>query len=149
MSVPPALVVDASVAAKWYLNDEDGTEKATRLLTLYRAGRTNLAAPAFIRYEIANVLRSALLRGRIDEERARVQLSLFLEFDIHARSDADSLVVAAQQIALYVGASMYDATYIAYAELRGFDLVTDDRRLSELALAYGISAYLLSELDLS
>lgn len=39
-----ALIVDASVAAKWQLNDERYAEQARRILRLYREGLLGLSA---------------------------------------------------------------------------------------------------------
>lgn len=149
MSVPPALVVDASVAAKWHLIGERNTREATLLRDRFDEGRTDLAAPAFIRYEIANVLRQASRSGKWPDDQAARAFEQFLGFDIHEDSDSNALISTAQLIAFETGATVYDATYIAYAALRGFELVTDDRELAVQARHYGISAHLLSELDLS
>jgi hypothetical protein len=40
---PEAIVVDASVAAKWYLEDEQDADRALLLLTRFTAGQVNLA----------------------------------------------------------------------------------------------------------
>jgi predicted nucleic acid-binding protein len=47
-----ALVVDASVVAKWYLRDETDVEQADLLLTRFTTGELVLVAPEQIRYEI-------------------------------------------------------------------------------------------------
>jgi excisionase family DNA binding protein len=49
-------VVDASVAAKWDLNDEEYQDPAYALLIDYQEGRTQLIAPDHLRYEVANTL---------------------------------------------------------------------------------------------
>ncbi len=51
----PALVIDASVVAKWVL-PEPGREPALALLNLYEANRLNLAAPRLLLIEVASVL---------------------------------------------------------------------------------------------
>jgi predicted nucleic acid-binding protein len=49
-----ALVLDASVAVKWHLNDESDADAAALLLARFSTGDVPLIAPDHIRYEIAN-----------------------------------------------------------------------------------------------
>ena len=149
MSVPPVLVVDASVAAKWHLTDESHTREASLLRDHFDEGRTNLTAPALIRYEVANTLHSAVRAGRMDSQEAAREFTRFLSYDIHDSSDSDELILAAQEIALDIGASVYDAMYVAYAALHGYDLVTADEQLVRQMSGYGVPVHHLAELDLS
>lgn len=50
--VADAFVIDASVAVKSYLPDEEYREQANYLLARLSSGRTILAAPVLIRYEV-------------------------------------------------------------------------------------------------
>jgi hypothetical protein len=59
-----ALVVDASVAAKWYLRDETDVEHADLLLTRFTTGELVLVAPEQIRYEIPATISVATLGAR-------------------------------------------------------------------------------------
>lgn len=149
MTVPPELVVDASVAVKWHLTDESHIREASALLTEYYEGRVDLVAPAQIRYEIANTLSRAYRDGRIGDEKAATEFARFLGYGISDESDADELVIAAQGLALETGASVYDAVYVMYAELHGHGLVTADGRLARQMIDYTVPVHLLSELDLS
>ena len=47
------VVVDASVAAKWYLLDEPNTRPAARLLTNCLAGEDTIHVPTLFYYEVA------------------------------------------------------------------------------------------------
>ena len=76
---PNALVVDASVATKWQLNDERYAEQAATLLHSYRSGLVELLAPLHILYEVPAAILSAT-RGRQarlspDEGRAAIDLA--------------------------------------------------------------------------
>jgi hypothetical protein len=55
-AVAEALVVDASVAAKWHLQDEQDAERALVLFDRFVAGRVALWAPTHIRYEVPAVI---------------------------------------------------------------------------------------------
>jgi predicted nucleic acid-binding protein len=59
-----ALVVDASVAAKWYLRDETDVEQADLLLTRFTTGELVLVAPEQIRYEIPATISVATMGTR-------------------------------------------------------------------------------------
>ncbi|MGI0081486.1 MAG: type II toxin-antitoxin system VapC family toxin, partial [Nitrososphaerales archaeon] len=56
MAQAEILVLDASVAVKWY-NPEPLRENAVAIRNGFRAGRISLVAPALIYYEVANALR--------------------------------------------------------------------------------------------
>ncbi|MDR0847738.1 MAG: type II toxin-antitoxin system VapC family toxin, partial [Propionibacteriaceae bacterium] len=58
-----AVVVDASVAAAWFLQDE-ATQFTDSILV--RASRDGLVVPALWRFELANVLLVCQRRGRLD-----------------------------------------------------------------------------------
>ncbi len=52
-----ALVLDASVAVKWHLKDEDYAAEAALLLEDFGQGELELVAPAQIRYEVPSAFR--------------------------------------------------------------------------------------------
>lgn len=139
------LVVDASVAVKWHLRDEGLVQEAEALLDRYLARRLTLAAPSFIRYELANTLEQARRQERITADQATKELVTFLQLRVHAEQDTDALVELARDVAERIGASVYDATYIAFAEQTGLGFVTDDRQLLTRVANYPIEAFHLSE----
>jgi|FLYL01.1.fsa_nt_gi predicted nucleic acid-binding protein len=139
------LVVDASVAVKWLLRDEDLVEEADALLRGFAGRRLTLAAPTFIRYEVANVVEQARRRLRIDADRAGRMLRLFLSLAIHRTEDDDDLVIAARSLAERFGLSAYDAVYVAQAERLGYALVTNDARLLQDAARYPVPVYALAD----
>jgi predicted nucleic acid-binding protein len=59
------LVIDASVILKWYLPDEEFTQKALNILHRHVSGETALYAPTILPYEILNALLVAERRGRV------------------------------------------------------------------------------------
>jgi len=62
------VVIDASVALKWRLRDEEATQQADALLEDFLAGTLVLLTPTLFDYEIANAL---LGRHPATAERAR------------------------------------------------------------------------------
>src|SRR5687767_8584463 len=77
-------VVDASVAAKWYLRDEEHREQANHLLARLSAGRAVLAAPVQIRYEIPSAIVAANRRRepRLSREEAEQAIAELLSTDL-------------------------------------------------------------------
>ena len=119
------LVVDASVAANWFFEEQE-TASARRVLD----ERHRLHAPDLMLLEIDSVLTRRIRRGQIiagqgDDIRAAlrqipIQMHSFLP-----------LLDPAYAMAGQTGRSVYDALYVALAELLDGRVVTADRRLYE------------------
>jgi predicted nucleic acid-binding protein len=124
--VSPLLVVDASVAVKWFKPDgEQHLEQALELLTGHRDGTVALAAPSHLRLEVIN----ALWSKSIDAERlGHVARDLddldLLWFEI----DCD-LTEHAARIAAETWLTVYDAAYVALALRLDAPLVTCDAKI--------------------
>ena len=115
------LVVDASVAAKWFA-EEEHAEQARRL----GAGH-ELHAPDFLLIEMDNIFctwvrNGSFLRADADEARAVLRRS---SVQLHA---FQPLLDGAYWIAGEWGLSIYDALYIALAVSLDAPLVTADRK---------------------
>ena len=116
------LVVDASVALKWIL-EEDGSERARAL-----AARDDLLAPDLILAEVANALWRACRLRRMSAPEAKHGLQTVSK--IMARLEpATRLADVAFAIALELDHPVYDCFYLALAEREAATLVTADRRL--------------------
>jgi len=122
-----SLVVDASVAAKWFLREAD----AASALALLSTG-LDLKAPAIVRQEVASAIIRAFRTGRIDRAAAEQLLAnasgmlasaaieLIEPAPLHAR---------AETIALDLKHAFIDCLYIALAEREGCELVATDATL--------------------
>ncbi len=125
-----ALVLDASVAVKWHLVDEEYAEQAIRLLTAFEDGRLSFVAPEHIRYEVPSAI-TAATRGRqprLTEEQGREAINEFLALGIRLVGD-DELVRAAYPLAHRHGCAFYDGLYLALAERLQFPFLTADQKL--------------------
>jgi predicted nucleic acid-binding protein len=116
-----ALVVDTSVAIKWIV-DEPGSDEALAL-----QGR-DLAAPALLRVEAANALRTISARGAVDARDARRLFGFLQTAPVVIVDHDDALESRALDLALELNHSVYDCLYLALAERMERTLVTADRR---------------------
>ncbi|MDP2411928.1 MAG: type II toxin-antitoxin system VapC family toxin [Pseudolabrys sp.] len=116
------LVVDASVAVQWALN-EAGT---TRALALRE--EENLIAPSLIATEIGNALWKAVRRGAVARTEALdTMAAILIPFD--ALVPVEDLRHRALDIAIDLDHPIYDCFYLALAERERCPLVTADKRL--------------------
>lgn len=114
-------VVDASVAIKWIVEARD-SHKADLLQG------ADMVAPALLRIEAGNVLRTIAARQALPEERA-IELFLLLQTAPVAIVDHDEpLERRALELALALRHPVCDCVYLALAESLDQRLVTADRR---------------------
>jgi len=121
-------VVDASVATKWFLDDEHDVERARKLLDDIGARRVRLLAPTVFPFEVINALHAATRSKRISEEFARQSISDLHVLPIRLIGGTD-LQSSGYEYALRFGCAYYDALYLALADAMSCRLVYADRRL--------------------
>jgi len=119
------VVVDASVVAKWFL-DEVYSDKSLQLRDEYISGRIRLLTPSLMPFEVLNVLRSSRVYAK--EELIGVVRSLELYgIDLWTlRNEYGSRVA---KVAIELDLSVYDASYVALAEIAKASLVTADEEI--------------------
>ena len=122
-----SVVVDASLAIKW-LVEEDDSDKAQAILQSWVAQDVTRIAPYLMPFEVANALHRRVLRGELNVSQSALLRSLLLDsrLELHHSS---SMHVRAMQLAgeLRQGAA-YDAHYLALAESLDCELWTADQR---------------------
>ncbi len=129
-------VVDASIVLAWCLDDESSELADSAIERLLAEGGV---APAHWPLEVANGLRAAERRGRIDEpalRRLRPRLTQ-LPVDIAPveLSTAFGVIESSRTHEL----SVYDAAYLDLADFRALGLATVDAQLAEACRIAGIS----------
>ena len=116
------LVVDASVAAKWFL-DEVHSNESRRLL----GPGYELHAPDFILLELDNVFCQRTRRGDLAEQDAESARALLQAAPLQLHAFL-GLRDVAYQIACQLGRSVYDSLYAALAQSLRCRMATADRR---------------------
>ena len=120
-----AIVIDASVAVKWFL-PEIHAEAAGRVLK----SRQRLLAPDLIWAEIGNTLWKKNLRHEITLKESHEILQDFLRFPLHICS-SKALLNTAWSLAIQHNISVYDSLYLALAIGSDCCLITADRKFYE------------------
>jgi predicted nucleic acid-binding protein len=123
-------VVDASVAIKWFLDEEDST-LALRL----RYSIVPLHVPDFFFVETDNILCKRIRRGDLSHAQGVEirQLLRQVHMKIHAGQQFQDEVF---DLAVHTGRSIYDCLYLALAVRLDGQMVTADRRFYD-SLANG------------
>lgn len=129
-------VLDASVALAWCFADE-GSEPADRVLE--RLDREEAMAPSIWALEVANALRTAERRERLD--RADVAQVRELLVSLPIAIEPVSLGAALNEVtdlARHLDLSAYDASYVELAARHGVALATVDERLRQACTKAGV-----------
>lgn len=122
-------VLDASVAAKWFLRiGEPLVTEARSLLDSFGSLEISFLVPDFFAVEMANVLWKAARWGRISAAEANEALEAIttLQMEIY---DSSELLPLAFQIATKSGQTVDDSLYVALAARTSRELITADERL--------------------
>lgn len=126
-----SILIDASVVAKWLLPDEEDL-MADSIKRDFAKRIIAISVPAFIFYEINNLLKSAVLRRRINAKDAISLYGDFLDFEFTVYWSRQ-LLKAALEKALEFNISSYDASYVVLAEYLQIPFYTTDAKLVKKA----------------
>jgi predicted nucleic acid-binding protein len=127
------VIVDASVALKWVLQEQD-SDRAMALLA-----SEALAAPELFWAECANVLWVNARRGQISVADARVAFAAIDAAPVSVVAGR-SLAAAAQAIAFELDQPAYDCLYLAAALAERCVFVTADEAFARAATAHPVYA---------
>jgi predicted nucleic acid-binding protein len=119
------IVVDASVAFKWYVV-EDGTGEALRMLEDYQKGIIDIASVSLMPFEVLNALRYAPDTSIMDLQKVAKSLD---KLCLDLRQLKGELSLRAVENALRYGITVYDSSYLSLGEIEAVDVYTSDEKL--------------------
>jgi predicted nucleic acid-binding protein len=123
------VVLDANVVVRAFVA---GHEEARTWLAAVAEGRAEGLAPDLIYAETASALRRYVRVGRILLERAVAVMNTFVDLPFSV-TPCRRLAPASCSLAIQRGLTVYDAHYLALAEVEDAVLVTADRALAAAA----------------
>ncbi len=119
------IVIDASVAMKFGVADEDDIPQA---LALYESHGASLYAPHLLTIEVANAIATKSART---EEEIKEGLFKFWKMGIRALSVTEAHILESAKSAKEYKTSVYDMLYAVLAKQHKAILVTADRKFIE------------------
>ena len=126
------VVVDASIAVKWAINEND-SHVALALLTNCAATEVVMIAPTLLISEVTNILYRAVKRGALPYEDAKLSLKSIifpaLTLDMVNVCLPDFFLNVIEQTNKFNLPATYDAHYLALAEREQCEFWTADKRL--------------------
>ena len=122
------IVIDASVVLKWYLVDEEYSEKALGLLDQYVSDELDILAPSLLEYEVINGLIIAKKRGRIQEDKILLAADGFISLELGLK-DLSLYYPKVIHYSKACNRSSYDASYLALADEEKIPFITADKGL--------------------
>lgn len=134
------MVIDASVAAKWFLQDalEEDAEAADDILVAFLSGDLELHAPRVFTYEVCNVLTRACrwrLPGtsgfRLTKDHALRCAHELFGLSIRVAEATEGEACDALDMAVDYSKTHYDMTYVRLAELLDCQWCTADLKADE------------------
>jgi predicted nucleic acid-binding protein len=134
-----SVVIDANLVAAIVLPVPYSNQATERIVAWKQAG-VDLLAPLLLEYEVAAVLRRAIVVQWLTNEVAVEALGQILALSIQCLPPTPLLHEQALRWAHRLGhIKTYDAHYVALAEQTGSELWTADRRLASGARQAGVS----------
>lgn len=136
------LIIDASVAAKWFV-DEPDSEVARSVLLDLRDRPRRFAVPELFFVEMLSVL----ARMAESEEQLKELLGILEDLGLARLALGHETLQRASELAFTQGLSAYAAVYAATADLMGGQWLTADTRAHEKIASLGISRLLKAGME--
>ena len=129
-------VLDASLALRWFLEDE--ADRAYALSVLTRLSGKSALVPALWFYEVGNGLLMAVRRNRISLEQMEGFLTRLKVLPIELAQQTQSEILRLPAVAQSWKLTNYDAAYVALCIQFTLPLATTDIDLRKAAAAAGV-----------
>jgi len=125
-------VIDSSVIICYLLPDEKIPANFKRIFSKFSKQIIDFTAPSVLKYEVGNVLKSAVKRKRISQKEAISLFSTFLDLPIHYSS---TNYQATFELSIEHDLTFYDASYLSLAREKNAKLLTLDKKLKNVHLS--------------
>ena len=126
------VVIDASLAVKWLVEEED-SDKAHALLESWDAQGVTRIAPFLMPFEVANVLHRRVRRGELNVSEGALMIASLLESRLQFHHSPNLHARVLELASRLNQGAVYDAHYVALAEEFGCEMWTADRRFHRIA----------------
>lgn len=126
-----ACVLDASVAAKWFLPaaGEPLARESIHLLERYTKGEIRFVVPDLFWAEFSNILWRAVRQGRCTQKTALAAIASLTSRNFPT-VPSQKLIEDALRMAVAFDRTVYDCLYVTLAVMSNAPLVTADERLA-------------------
>ncbi|WP_165227395.1 type II toxin-antitoxin system VapC family toxin [Aquisphaera insulae] len=131
------LVIDASVAAKWFLDDELDVDLAEEILLRFLQGSLDLHAPRIFRYEVRALLakacgsRKASGERRLSKEDGEEAVKKLFKLDIPLSDETEDGAASTLDMCVSFSKTFKDMSYLRLAIDLDCRFCTSDRRVRE------------------
>jgi predicted nucleic acid-binding protein len=118
------VVLDTSVIVKWF-SQEEGSQKAKKILLDLREGKIQILLPELVKEELAN----ALLKGKqLSFSQAKKALKVFYQLPLLFIPQDLKLALGTYRLASKLKITFYDACFLALAKSERAVLITANPR---------------------
>lgn len=122
------VIVDASVAYKWFAKNEEDSDLALSILQKHINGQEKIVVPDLILCELANAW---VTKIAISNARVKANLKDLQDASLEIESLTFDLISKAAAFAQKYRLSVYDAIYAVLAKDKRCSLVTADKKFTE------------------
>lgn len=119
------LVLDASVVAKWF-KEEESSYIALKIRSDFQRGINEIVVPDLLLYELSNAMR---FDPNFNSELIKKSIHSLFEIDITIVIPSENLISDAIRIAIERDITVYDAIYVALSSQLNAVFITADERL--------------------
>jgi predicted nucleic acid-binding protein len=130
------LVLDASLALQWFLDDEANRKYSLEILASLSEKRA--LVPVLWFYEVGNGLLMAYRRKRIPLDQIDGFIARLKSLPIEAAQETSSNILELPALARSQNLTNYDAAYLNLARKSGLPLATNDSDLRKAALSVNV-----------
>ncbi|MBI2442863.1 MAG: type II toxin-antitoxin system VapC family toxin [Candidatus Levybacteria bacterium] len=122
------VVIDASVAFKWFGSGEKHREQALQILHAHLTKKEAIYAPDLLLYELANAWAT---KSQLPAKRMALYLKDLQDSQLHLARVSTALLQKAIMFSKQYHVSVYDAAYAELAKEKGCILFTADVKFQE------------------